>query len=66
MPQGKSGRIVIDVEPEFKRDLHNSVRALGYDSLKDWFVEQARQVCEESRQPSLGLAAEDRAPYPNR
>jgi len=62
MAQGKSGRIVIDVEPEFKQELYLALAVHG-STLKDWFLENAHQLCDETKQPSLGLAAEDGAPY---
>ncbi|MBC2604236.1 hypothetical protein [Puniceicoccus vermicola] len=64
MPQGKSGRIIIDVEPEFKEEVYEAVRIQGFSSMKEWFVQQAKRICEESKQPSLNLVAEDQATYP--
>ena len=64
MAQGKSGRIIIDVDPEFKEEVYQAVRVQGFNSMKEWFVQQAELVCEESKQPSLSFAAEDPAPYP--
>lgn len=63
MPQGKSGRIIIDVDPEFKEEVYEAVRVLGFSSMKEWFVQQAEQICEESKQPLLKFAADDRAVY---
>ena len=39
MPIGKSGRIVIEIDPELKQELYQS---LGKDesNLKGWFLEQ--------------------------
>jgi hypothetical protein len=42
MPVGSSGRIVIEVDPEFKSVLHTTLREQGI-SLKDWFVAQATE-----------------------
>ena len=64
MAQGKSGRIIIDVDPEFKEEIYQAIRNQGFSSMKEWFIQQARRICEESKQPSLGLAAEDPALYP--
>ena len=61
MAQGKSGRIVIDVEPEFKQELYQALAVHG-STLKDWFLENAYRLCDETKQPSLGLATEDGAP----
>jgi len=63
MPQGKSGRIIIDVDPEFKEEVYEAVRLQGFNSMKEWFIEQAERVCEESKQPSLGLVVEDQRLY---
>jgi hypothetical protein len=62
MAQGKSGRIVIDVEPEFKQELYKALGLHG-STLKDWFLENAHRLCDETKQPPLAFAAEDPAPY---
>lgn len=63
MPQGKSGRIIIDVDPEFKEEVYQAVHRQGFGSMKEWFIQQAARVCEESRQPSLGLVIEEPSAY---
>ena len=62
MAHGKSGRIVIDVEPEFKQELYKALATQG-STLKDWFIENASRLCDEHLQPSLSLVAEDPAAY---
>lgn len=62
MAQGSSGRVVIDLEPEFKQLLHETLKSKGI-SLKQWFLEQAETLCEEHRQPPLALVAEDPVSY---
>lgn len=57
MARGNSGRIVIDVKPEFKVELYNALSLKGR-TLKDWFLEQARDLCDEAVQPRLLFAAE--------
>jgi len=52
MPRGESGRIVIEVEPEFKRRLYVAL-AMSGSTLKDWFLKSAAQFCDEASQPSL-------------
>ena len=42
MPVGNSGRIVIEVDPEFKSALHTTLQEQGM-SLKDWFVARATE-----------------------
>ena len=52
MPKGNSGRIVIDIDPAFKDEVYLALAGRGC-TLKDWFVEQAHQLCDEQRQPLL-------------
>ena len=61
MARGPSGRIVIEVDPGLKRDLHSALAADGF-SLKDCFISCARQYMAERNQPRLpGIA-----PFPAR
>jgi len=48
MSVGPSGRIVVEVAPELKRELHSALVKDG-KTLKDWFVTQAESFVE-SRQ----------------
>jgi hypothetical protein len=50
MAQGKSGRVVVDLDPQFKEKLHETLKQRG-TTLKQWFLEQAETYCElnESR-----------------
>jgi DNA (cytosine-5)-methyltransferase 1 len=48
MAIGESGRIVIDVEPDVKRQLYSTL-ALSGRTLKDWFLNSAHQFCEERK-----------------
>ena len=41
MAKGQSGRLVIEVEPAFKRELYSALASDGL-TLKAWFVEEAR------------------------
>jgi len=47
---GQSGRIVIDVDPDLKRQLYSSLSLAG-STLKDWFIKAAEDFCDEKRQP---------------
>lgn len=38
MSIGKSGRVVVEIEPELKQQLHNALRKEG-TNLKAWFLE---------------------------
>lgn len=51
MSVGPSGRIVVEVEPGLKRELHSALLKDG-KTLKDWFVTQAESFVE-SRQLAL-------------
>ncbi len=51
MSIGPSGRIVVEVEPELKRELHSALVKDG-KAMKDWFVTQAESFVK-SRQLSL-------------
>jgi hypothetical protein len=61
MARGPSGRIVVDIDPALKRDLHAALAAEGI-SLKDWLIERANRFIAERNQPFL-LAAEEPPPY---
>ena len=63
MPRGKSGRIVIEVDPQEKRDLYEALEEDGL-TLKDWFLGQARQYQRNRNQTEIFLAvAEPQAPF---
>jgi hypothetical protein len=62
MAQGPSGRIVIDIEPEFKQLLYETLKSKGM-SLKQWFLEQAETLCVEHRQPLLALSTKEPINY---
>lgn len=65
MPTGPSGRIVVDVDPEFKKQLYSALAAQG-STLKDWFIRTGRDYCEEIQQPPLLRVAEQSAAYGGR
>ena len=54
MSIGKSGRIVIEVDPELKRELH-SVLMMESSTLKQWFVSNAKEYLENRNQGQLDL-----------
>ncbi|MCK9588634.1 MAG: hypothetical protein M0Q93_04620 [Terrimicrobiaceae bacterium] len=55
MAQGKSGRLVADVNPEFKKQLHAAL-ALSGTTFKDWVVSNGTEAIMNAQQPSLPLA----------
>lgn len=40
MAVGSSGRVVVEISPELKQELHAVLRLNG-SNLKEWFVQQA-------------------------
>src|SRR5436309_1301785 len=52
MARGNSGRIVIEVEPETKRQLYAALDLAG-STLKEWFIKHATDFSTEAIQPSL-------------
>lgn len=52
MARGDSGRIVIEVEPETKRQLYAALDLTG-STLKEWFVKRAADFSAEATQPFL-------------
>lgn len=62
MAHGKSGRIIIDVDPAFKEQLYATLQEQG-STMKDWFLKQAHTLCDEHNQPSLQFVAEKQASY---
>lgn len=49
MAVGKSGRVVIEIDPETKKLLYQTLREDGL-SLKDWFLNQAKAYQDNKRQ----------------
>ena len=51
---GKSGRIVIEIDPEMKQQLY-SMLALNGLNLKEWFLNNAEQFIDQKGQLQLSL-----------
>ncbi len=49
---GNSGRVVIEIEPELKRELHTVLRLEG-TNLKAWFLAHVEELLAEKGQKSL-------------
>jgi hypothetical protein len=52
MAVGASGRIVIEIEPELKRQLYEALEKEGL-TLKEWFLHNAKQFLYQGIQLSL-------------
>jgi hypothetical protein len=55
MAVGPSGRIVIEVDPELKRELYSCLAA-DHLNLRQWFLESAQQYLATRRQLPLEFA----------
>lgn len=64
MAKGPSGRVVIVLEPSLKQELYVELARRGL-TLKDWFIGQATDFLDASRQPPLFVAenSSNRNPY---
>jgi len=51
---GQSGRIVLEISPELKRQLYSYLASEGM-TLKDWFIQNASSSIENYRQLKLDL-----------
>lgn len=58
MSIGSSGRIVIEVEPEIKRQLYSALARDGL-TLKDWFLREAQSYLINTHQLKLELSLQD-------
>ncbi|PJK07679.1 hypothetical protein CO610_08505 [Lysobacteraceae bacterium NML95-0200] len=54
MSIGSSGRIVIEVEPEVKRQLYSTLAREGM-TLKGWFLREAQSYMKAATQTPLDL-----------
>lgn len=54
MSIGSSGRIVIEIDPEVKRQLYSTLAREGM-TLKDWFLREAQNYTKAATQMRLDL-----------
>ena len=57
MPIGESGRIVIEVDTDLKRELYVALERDGL-TLKQWFIRRASNYVADAVQPSLAFSAD--------
>lgn len=55
MAIGQSGRLVIEIDPELKRDLYAALDREGL-TLREWFLRHAQHYLSDSSQLSLQFA----------
>ena len=51
---GNSGRVVVEVDPDLKKELHATLMRDGL-TLKDWFVKSAEDYLTHPTQMDLGF-----------
>ena len=52
MVRGKSGRIVLEIDPSLKSDLYEALQEEGL-TLKEWFLRNTGSYLAQKAQPSL-------------
>lgn len=57
MARGKSGRVVLEIDPELKRQLYATLES-KQQTMKEWFIREAEGLVYGERQPSLFDAPE--------
>ena len=65
MSRGASGRIVLEVDPETKRELYSTLAREGL-TLKAWFLLEAKEYIDKAGQPRLNFAVESRSRHDQR
>lgn len=58
MARGKSGRVVLEIDPKLKRQLYATLED-KQQTMKDWFIQAAEELIYEYKQPSLLDIAEE-------
>lgn len=61
MAKGKSGRIVIEIDPKVKSELYQELEKEN-SNLKAWFLEHVESFLKGRQQYSLGLNCSDITP----
>ena len=51
MARGKSGRIVLEIDPDLKRRLYSALES-QQQTMKDWFVKEAQSVVYGAKESS--------------
>ena len=59
MARGKSGRIVIEIDPKLKRQIYATLE-YKQETMKEWFVKEAEGLIYETKQPSIFETPDER------
>ncbi len=62
MARGKSGRVVLEIDPELKRQLYATLEN-KQQTMKDWFIKEAESLITGSKQPTLFTVSEKTTSY---
>lgn len=62
MARGESGRIVIEVDPQLKAELHDALSSRG-TTMKAWFVREAVSFLAGQNPPLRSVAESVSHPY---
>lgn len=65
MARGKSGRVVLEIDPELKRQLYATLEN-KQQTMKEWFVKEAEGLIYGETQPSLFDALNERSKKHNK
>ena len=65
MARGPSGRFVIDLDPETKREMHTALAKDGL-TLKDWFKDRVTSYLTDRTQPTFPGFTPAEVPTPKR
>lgn len=52
MARGKSGRVVLEIDPELKRNLYHVLES-KQQTMKEWFIREAEVLIHKHEHPSL-------------
>ena len=52
MARGKSGRVVLEIDPELKRQIYASLEN-RQETMKEWFIKEAESLIYGDKQSSL-------------
>ena len=52
MARGKSGRVVLEIDPELKRQLYATLEN-KQQTMREWFIREAEGLIYGAKQPSL-------------
>lgn len=55
MAIGPSGKILIEVSPSLKQQIYNALHKNGYQHMREWFLDKAKDLLESN-------AAQSKAP----